>query len=565
MPVLFERDAPALDRRNQSADVPAVIGVTVDGRISRWDERAAEIYGKDARQMIGMPIVQLAPGHDPKAREWLRAVVDLAGEPRDKLIEPILRTRAMRPDLTSAPVSFDAGPPRPRRSSTAALVVVRQLGEHQPDPDAELHMLRRRVRALQTAITASKAVAIVIDEDGFIRHVANTETLTSGWSPLQLVGRSPLDFVHPDDRSRASRILAEVEREPGQHPPVTIRGLDHHGQPHWVEGVLVNALDDPEVRGIVATFTDLPGPLPRQTVGAEDTPAANNPDDEEQRATHRIRRDVQRAFDEMNLERDLHLSYHPVVELRTGQRVAAHAQLRWQHPALDSMDPETFTAAAEANGTIVSIGRWVLANACRDAMRAGYGAVLISVSGRQLGLVSLVDDVADALEESGLPAQRLVLEASEAAVLGEWPAAAETLRQLKKRGVRIVLNGFATSHLAVKQLRHVPIDAVKVDPAIVARVFAVDSDDSDREILASTVRVAQTLSEDVVVGEVETIEQRDLLASLGCTHALGKLFESSKPMSVDDSMRAKDSMCADVVTFADADDRAVSGRSRETE
>lgn len=248
--------APALSRTT-----PAVIGVSADGLISRWDDRAEQIYGRGAQSMIGRPLVHLAPGNDPKARVWLRTVVrSVNWTPVDSAApwERVLHTRAVRPDHTSAPVSFEAGLPRLRRSSTPALVVVRQHGEHQPDLNAELHTLRTRVNALQTAITASQTVAIVIDEDGFIRHIANNDTLTSGWSPEQLVGRSPLDFVHPDDRTRAAGILAKVAKESGTHPPVTIRALDHHGRPHWVEGVLVNALDDPEIRGIVGSFADLP-------------------------------------------------------------------------------------------------------------------------------------------------------------------------------------------------------------------------------------------------------------------------------------------------------------------
>ncbi|MGH8890532.1 MAG: EAL domain-containing protein [Acidothermaceae bacterium] len=432
----------------------------------------------------------------------------------------MLTTTAVRPDHSRAPVSLEVGPIRPRAASTVVLVVVRQLDEHRPDPAAELVTLRARVKTLQTAIATARTVALVIDEDALIKEVANTSTLSSGWAPAQLLGRSPLDFVHPDDKAHAAAALTRAMKAPGPHPPTVVKALTRGGSAIWVESALTNALDDPQVRGIVASFSDVTGQT-RDLRG-------RSSGDPELLGRMRFRRRLQGGLRELDFTRDLRLAYQPIVELATSRVIAHEALLRWHHPKLGVVRPDDFVPIAEASGQIVAIGRWVLSQACLDAVQSTGSSISVNVSSRQLSLPTFVDDVVQALDHSGLPPHRLVLEVTETAVLDDWQSAAALLRQLSARGVRIAIDDFGTGYATLKHFKQLPVDIVKIDRSFVA---GLGSDGGDTAIVTSVVQLAAALGTEVVAEGVETAAQRDLLISLGCSHGQGWLFGKPTELS----------------------------------
>jgi PAS domain S-box-containing protein len=523
-----EAHAPLLPADPSAPEVgvasAAVIGITADGRISRWDQRAEQIYGVSARQMIGTSAIHLAPGNDPNARSWLRDVTrrfastadanHTASRQRPVESTPCFTTRAVRPDHSSAPITLQAGAIPPQQSPTVALIVVRQLGEHRPDPDAELHTLRARVKSLQAAVTTSRTVALVIDEDSLISHVANSTTLPSGWAPAQLLGRSPLDFVHPDDRRRASEILAQAVLEPGAYPPVVVRALTRAGEPIWVEAALTNALDDPDIRGVIGSFCDITDEVSDESSVPEHKLA-------NRLAQVRFRSRLQHGLHDLDYERDLRIAYQPIVELATGVTIAFEALVRWHHGTLGVLAPDTFVPLAEASGEIVRIGRWVLIRACHDAVDHGSVTMSVNVSSRQLSRRAFVDDVRHALESSGLPAERLVLEVTETAVLDDWEAAAISLSELSAHGVKIAIDDFGTGYATLKHLKQLPANIIKIDRSFVS---GLGVDDGDTAIVTSVIQLAHALGTETIAEGVETAAQRDMLLALGCTHAQGWLF-----------------------------------------
>lgn len=224
------------------------------------------------------------------------------------------------------------------------------------------------------------------------------------------------------------------------------------------------------------------------------------------------------------------LNYQPIVDLQGGNGVAAEALIRWTHPDLGFVPPDQFISVAEETGLILQIGAWVLRESCFAAGRlkeAGKPLSYISVnlSSRQFRDPTLSQTVSEALASSGLEAHELQLEITESMVMDDPVASAELLRGLKGLGIRIAMDDFGTGYSSLAYLKRFPLDVIKVD-----RSFVKDlPDDSDSAaITEAIVGMANSLKLRVVAEGVETKEQLDFLASLGCHYVQGYYF--SRPV-----------------------------------
>jgi diguanylate cyclase (GGDEF)-like protein/PAS domain S-box-containing protein len=229
---------------------------------------------------------------------------------------------------------------------------------------------------------------------------------------------------------------------------------------------------------------------------------------------------------DLDHDRDLHLVYQPIVDLRSGNLIGAEALLRWTHPTLGAIPPAVFISVAETSGAIVDIGRWVLRKACESAARWGTFdgrpiALSVNVSARQLESPAFVDDVIAALSDAGLEPQDLVLEVTETAVLENHAAAVGALTVLAERGVRIAIDDFGTGYATLTYLKQWPVDIIKIDRSFIA---GLGIDEHDTAIVANVVNLGYALGVQVTAEGVETTEQRDQLIALGCTHGQGFLF-----------------------------------------
>jgi diguanylate cyclase (GGDEF)-like protein len=226
------------------------------------------------------------------------------------------------------------------------------------------------------------------------------------------------------------------------------------------------------------------------------------------------------------------LYYQPEIDLRTGQLLAVEALVRWNHPQRGVLAAGSFIAVAEETGLIVDLGRWVMAEACRQMAiwRELYPqtqfTMRVNMSPAQLSTRDIVSLVADCLSDNHLPGRALCLEITEHAVMQDVQQAVQALHDLKSLGVSLAIDDFGTGHSSMSQLKRLPVDCLKVDQSFVAGL-GVGGD--DRAIVDATIRLARSFGLDVVAEGVETVEVVHQLLSLGCHRAQGYLLSRPKP------------------------------------
>jgi diguanylate cyclase (GGDEF)-like protein/PAS domain S-box-containing protein len=245
----------------------------------------------------------------------------------------------------------------------------------------------------------------------------------------------------------------------------------------------------------------------------------------------RLENDLRRA-----LERDeFELHYQPQFDLATGQVLGAEALLRWRHPLRGLVPPNDFIPLAEDTGLILPIGVWVLNEACRQARQwldrlgpAQPFRMAVNLSARQLQRAGLVDQVSEALVNSGLPPEALELEITESSIMEDPNQALALLQALKGLGVELSVDDFGTGYSSLAYLKRFPIDRLKIDRSFIA---GIETDSDAAAIVEAIVAMAHKLKLRALAEGVETPAQRDFLATLGCDEAQGYLF--GRPIRAD--------------------------------
>ena len=238
----------------------------------------------------------------------------------------------------------------------------------------------------------------------------------------------------------------------------------------------------------------------------------------------RLEADLSRALD----RHEFFLEYQPIVDLGTRCLLGVEALVRWRHPHLGVLLPGRFIQVAEECGHVVALGRWVLIQACRDlhawrgSVAGGAGLrVAVNISGRHLQHGSIVEDVADALQQSGLEAENLVIELTESMMMHNTDANLERLRQLKELGVRLAIDDFGTGYSSLSYLHRFPIDILKIDRSFVS---SLTNSESGPELARAVITLGETLGLDTVAEGIEHEVQVAQLLALGCVAGQGFLF-----------------------------------------
>ena len=249
----------------------------------------------------------------------------------------------------------------------------------------------------------------------------------------------------------------------------------------------------------------------------------------------RLERDLRLAIERQEFE----LHYQPEIDTRSGRLVAAEALVRWRHPTRGMLGPNEFIPMAEETGLILPLGEWVLHTACTQlkAWRAAGHDIHVAVnfSGQQLEGEQIAVTVEEALAKDGIPADALIVELTESIWMDRQSEAIDNLYRLKRLGVRLAIDDFGTGYSSLSYLKRMPVDILKVDRSFVvdlAKERTADSgDDTDAAIVRGIIALAHNLDLQVVAEGVETQDQRDLLAQMGCDLIQGYLISKPLPAS----------------------------------
>jgi len=228
---------------------------------------------------------------------------------------------------------------------------------------------------------------------------------------------------------------------------------------------------------------------------------------------------------------EMHIVYQPKVDIETGAIEGAEALIRWQHPELGALSPLEFISIAESTGLIIGVGQWILDQACHQAFaiqQMGYKnfRMAVNVSIRQLNETHFVARVKNALLQSGLAPQHLIVELTENIFMDDTELSIKLLKQLKNIGVKISIDDFGTGYSSLSYLHSFPIDQLKIDQSFIKEIYSADD---VAPIVKSIISLAHDLELEVVAEGVETKEQLARLTQLKCEQYQG--YYKSRPVS----------------------------------
>ncbi len=319
---------------------------------------------------------------------------------------------------------------------------------------------------------------------------------------------------HPSDAAALAVLIADAMKKP----------FDLDGQ-STVVGVSIGisvAPDDAVERDRLLKNADL------ALYGAKDDGRSTcyfyDPElDERMKARQRLDADLRDALARGEFE----LYYQPIVDLQGNVVVGCEALLRWHHPERGILSPAEWVPAAEESGIIVPLGEWVLRQACVEAATwSNEITIAVNLSPVQFRSKGLLATIMNTLAASRLPAHRLELEITEAALMQNNELTLGTLHQLRRLGVRIALDDFGTGYSSLNYLRSFPFDKIKIDRCFVAHLC---HENESVAIVRAIAELAKSLHMVTTAEGIETSEQLEAVRALGCTEMQGFLFSRPLP------------------------------------
>ncbi|WP_236181051.1 MULTISPECIES: putative bifunctional diguanylate cyclase/phosphodiesterase [Pseudomonas] len=232
-------------------------------------------------------------------------------------------------------------------------------------------------------------------------------------------------------------------------------------------------------------------------------------------------------------ENGLLLYYQPIFELKTGKVTKLEALIRWQHPVHGLLTPDRFIAIAENNGLIAELDNWVLRKACEDLgelSRHGCEDLKIAWNCSPLNLAreELANEIEHALRSAGVAPERLELEVTENALMGNIANTLVLLRQIRALGVSLSIDDFGTGYSSLAYLKRLPLNTLKVDRSF---ILDIPKATADMEIVQAIIVMAHTLHLQVVTEGVESLEQYEFLERSGCDFIQGYLLSRPVPLA----------------------------------
>jgi diguanylate cyclase (GGDEF)-like protein len=253
-------------------------------------------------------------------------------------------------------------------------------------------------------------------------------------------------------------------------------------------------------------------------------------------AAHVDRRFLLGELESAIARQKLDVHYQPIVAADGGRMVGVEALLRWRHATRGDIPPSVFIPLAEQNGLMSRLGEIVLRRALADGVRWPGLFIAVNVSPVQMRDPWLVDLVGAVMAETGIAAERVVLEVTEGILIDNPQEAQTRLEALRALGVRIALDDFGTGYSSLSYLQKFPFDRLKIDRAFVSSLGTTANSGT---IIQSIVALGHALGMSVLAEGIETDEQRVLLRLAGCDEMQGFLFARPGPAEAIDDMLAR--------------------------
>ncbi len=225
------------------------------------------------------------------------------------------------------------------------------------------------------------------------------------------------------------------------------------------------------------------------------------------------------------------LHYQPLVDLGSGKMVGVEALIRWDHPQSGLIAPEDFIPTAEETGMILKLGQWVLETSCKQILtwrNQGIRSLYMSVniSSRQFLRRDFLELVQKVLKDTGLSTKSLTLQVTEDGIMGKQEKIFTIMKALKDIGIKLSIDDFGTGFSSLAQLRHFPVDTLKIDRSFVR---GIPHDPDCVGIASSIITLARNLKLKVTAEGVEKQEQLDFLVASGCDLVQGYYFSPAVP------------------------------------
>ncbi len=229
--------------------------------------------------------------------------------------------------------------------------------------------------------------------------------------------------------------------------------------------------------------------------------------------------------------RQFRIHYQPVVRLNTRAVTGFEALLRWEHPTQGLISPYRFIEAAEDSGILVSIGHWLMLQACQQLPEWEQSIfpqeplhITVNVSARQFADARLASDIQDALRETGIDPARLQLEMTESVAAADPKLSVTVMAHLKHMGIGVILDNFGIGAASLRVLRQFPVDALKIDRSLIREM---QTDRSASDMMEMVITLAHKMNLRVIAEGIETARQFERLRELGCEFGQGYYFSQA--------------------------------------
>jgi len=248
--------------------------------------------------------------------------------------------------------------------------------------------------------------------------------------------------------------------------------------------------------------------------------------EEDMNTVLRRRKSLEAGLRKALTNEDLNLEYQPQVELATQKITGFEALARWRHPEMGEIPPSQFIPIAESSGMMRPLTEWIVHRACHDAVLWGDLKIAVNLAPSLFQQTGLTQIIISALEESGLPPERLELEITEDNLIGDTERTLTILRELKEMGVQIAMDDFGTGFSSLGYLRQFPFDKIKIDRSFISDI---GNEDDAEAIVRAIISMGHALKMNIIAEGVETLEQASLLMEHGCEHVQGFLYGRPMP------------------------------------